>query len=71
VHELATLTGESLTAVITEAVRERLERLQRESGRGLAERMVKIGMDCAARLKEPFRSAEHGDLLYDDCGLPQ
>ena len=30
-----------------------------------------IGKDCAARLKEPFRSADHGDLLYDERGLPR
>jgi antitoxin VapB len=30
-----------------------------------------IGKDCAARLKEPFRSADHADLLYDEHGLPR
>jgi hypothetical protein len=30
-----------------------------------------IGQDCAARLKEPFRSVGHGELLYDDGGLPR
>lgn len=70
-HELAALTGESLTAAITEAVRERLDRLRRERSTGLAERLLAIGRDCASHLKEPFRSAEHGDLLYDDRGLPR
>ncbi len=37
---------------------------------GLAERLLAIGKDCAPHLKEPFRSAEHGDLLYDERGLP-
>ncbi len=37
---------------------------------GLAERLLAIGKDCAERLKEPFRSADHGDLLYDERGLP-
>jgi antitoxin VapB len=69
--ELAALTGESLTAAITTAVLERLDRLHRQQGTGLAERLVAIGRDCALRLKEPFRSAEHGDLLYDDRGLPR
>ncbi len=36
----------------------------------LAERLLAIGKDCAPYLKEPFRSAEHGDLLYDERGLP-
>jgi len=30
-----------------------------------------IGRDCASRLKEPLRSADHADLLYDERGLPR
>ncbi len=71
VNRLAKLTGESLTEAVTRAVRERLERVRSEQGAGLAERLATIGKDCAAHLKEPFRSAEHGDLLYDDKGLPR
>ena len=59
-QELAALTGETMTAAVTEAVRERLARVQRENGRGLAERLLAIGRDCAAHLKEPFRSVDHG-----------
>ena len=74
-HELATelaqRTGESLTAAVTNAVRERLERVRREQGTHLSDRLLKIGEDCAKRLKEPYRSADHGDLLYDERGLPQ
>lgn len=68
VEELAKFTGETLTAAVTQAVRERLDRLRRER---LADRLLRIGKDCAARLKEPFRSADHGDLLYDERGLPR
>jgi len=71
VQELSQLTGESLTEAVTEAVRERLERVRSEQGSGLADRLARIGRDCAAHLKEPFRSADHGDLLYDDKGLPR
>ena len=70
-RELARLTGESLTAAITEAVRERLDRVRSEHGAGLAERLVKIGKDCAVHLQEPFRSVDHGELLYNDKGLPR
>jgi len=69
--ELARLTGESMTAAVTEAVRERLERVRRERGQSLADRLVAIGKDCAPRLKEPFRSADHAALLYDERGLPR
>ena len=62
VEELVKLTGETLTGAVTQAVRER---------RALADRLLRIGKDCAARLKEPFRSADHGDLLYDERCLPR
>jgi antitoxin VapB len=71
VEELARLTGESLTAAVTRAVRERLDRVRRERSVSLAERLVAIGKDCAAHLKEPFRSVDHGELLYDERGLPR
>jgi antitoxin VapB len=70
-QELAKLTGESMTAAVTEAVRERLERVRGEHGVGLANRLLKIGEDCAAHLREPFRSVDHGELLYDEKGLPR
>jgi len=69
--ELAKLTGESLTAAVTQAVRERLDRIRREVGLSLADRLLAIGKDCAPRLKDPFRSADHADLLYDERGLPR
>jgi antitoxin VapB len=70
-QELAELTGESMTGAVTEAVRERLERLRAKRSAGLADRLLKIGRECAAHLKEPFRSGNHGDLLYDEKGLPR
>jgi antitoxin VapB len=70
-RELARLTGETMTAAITQAVRERLDRVRSKHGAGLAERLVKIGKDCAAHLQEPFRSVDHGELLYNDKGLPR
>ena len=70
-QQLAKVTGETLTEAVTEAVRERLERVRRERGVALSERLLDIGKDCAAHLKEPFRSVDHGRLLYDDKGLPQ
>jgi antitoxin VapB len=37
---------------------------------GLADLLLAIGQDTALRLHEPFRTADHGDLLYDERGLP-
>ena len=70
-QELARLTGESLTAAVTEAVRERLTRLRRADGGSLADRLVAIGQDCARRLKPRYRTVDHGELLYDERGLPR
>lgn len=69
-REVAEITGETLTAVVKEALRERLERLRGEEAPHLADRLVAIGHDCASRLPEPYRSSHHGELLYDDHGLP-
>jgi len=70
-EELSKLTGESMTTAVTIALRERLARVRQEQGLSLADRLLAIGRDCAARLKEPFRSADHGDLLHDERGLPR
>lgn len=70
-RELATLTGKPMTTVVIEALRDRLERERREHGSVRAERLLAIGRDCARRLREPYRSVDHGDLLYDDEGLPR
>lgn len=69
--ELSALTGESVTTAVTVAVRERLERLRRDDRQGMAERLMAIGRETAPLLKEPWRSGDHGDLLYDDRGLPK
>jgi antitoxin VapB len=69
--ELARLTGENMTVAVNEAIRERLERVRGKSGKDLAERLLEIGRDCAAHLKEPYKSIDHGDLLYDEKGLPK
>jgi antitoxin VapB len=70
-RELAGLTGESLTAAITVAIEERLDRLQRSKRGNLSDTLLKIGKECAAHLKEPFLTIEHGDLLYDEKGMPK
>ena len=70
VQELAELTGETQTTAVTIAVRERLDRVRHLHEAGLADRLLAIGADTAPRLREPFRSADHGELLYDERGLP-
>jgi antitoxin VapB len=70
-RELASVTGESMTLAVSEAIRERLERVRGNSKQSLAERLLKIGRECAAHLKEPYKSIDHGKLLYDEKGMPK
>jgi antitoxin VapB len=70
--ELAALTGESLTAAVTAALRERLERERRERDQELAARRARIAALAAeirASIPGPVSSADHNDL-YGPDGLP-
>jgi antitoxin VapB len=71
VRESARVTGESMTAAVDGAVQERLERVRRTKNGRLAERLLKIMLECAPPGKEPYRSMDHGELLYDEKGLPK
>jgi antitoxin VapB len=70
-QELAAITGESMTQAVTEAIKQRLELVRSQRGQGMAEDLLAIGRGCAARFKEPYLSTDHGDLLYDELGLPK
>ena len=71
-YELAQLTGETMTGAITVALRERLERERnRRSADALAGELHTIGQRWATLLAPGPSSAEHGDLLYDEHGLPK
>jgi len=70
-QELASLTGETMAAAVTEALRERLDRVRKERETSLADRLLAIGRECAAHLKEPYKSIDPADLLYDERGLPR
>ena len=71
VRELARATGETMTAAVDKAVRERLERVRHNKKGNLAERLLQIGRECAAHMKEPYLSIDHGEMLYDEKGLPK
>jgi antitoxin VapB len=73
-HQLAAATGESLTGAVTVALRERLSRVagsNPDAATERAERLRAVARDAAGRWVEPYRSAEHGELLYDERGLPR
>ena len=70
VKELAAATGETQTTAVTTEVRERLERIRGQQHEGLSDRLLAIGRDVAGRLPDALKAIEHGDLLYDERGLP-
>ncbi len=73
--ELSRLTGESLTTVVTEALRERLERARAARGRKTAdwqartERVMALARELRSHLREPMSSADHAEL-YGPDGMP-
>jgi antitoxin VapB len=70
---VAKLTGETLTEAVTTALSERLQRLERAGtfDEALYRKLKAIAADSRKHFKEPFLSIEHGDLLYDERGLPK
>jgi len=70
-RRLAALTGESLTEAVTQSMRERLARLERPDPSARRRRIGEIAERSAPLFTEPYRSIEHGDLLYNDAGLPK
>jgi antitoxin VapB len=66
--ELADMTGESITQVVIDALKARKRVLTKDER--LA-RVMAIANDCAGRLSEPWKSVDHGDLLYDETGMPK
>ena len=70
--ELARLTGETMTGAITVALRERLEREKRERSVEARVQKMRATAERCAKLLAPGPSAvEHGDVLYDEQGLPK
>jgi antitoxin VapB len=58
-----------MTLAVCVAIRERLKRVRRNSKKALAKRLLRIGRDCAVHLKAPYKSIDHGELLYNEKGL--
>ena len=71
-RELADRTGESMTQAVVTALRERLERLDRNSDEtSRVERILAIARAYSAGLTDEERSIDYDNLLYDEAGLPR
>jgi antitoxin VapB len=69
-RKIAQQTGETMTRAVTEALRERLSRLNSsQRSKSKTEDLLAIGKRCAATLKG--KPVDHASLLYDEHGLPR
>lgn len=74
VKELADATGESMTAAVTTAVQERLERVraERDEGGGIdIERAMALLAVMRSRLTPGYLDQDFDELLYDEKGAPK
>jgi antitoxin VapB len=62
-------TGESMTRVVTEALRERWTKIERRKGRASVEELLAIADRAAAHVKRPY--IDHAEFLYDENGIPK
>ncbi len=69
-RQLSEETGETLTRAVTESLRMRLEQVrQQRNSRTMEQDLLRIGERCAATLIA--KRIDHGQLLYDEAGLPK
>ena len=66
---IAKSTGETITRAVMVALRERYARLERRKGKASVEELLAIADRVSMHVKGPY--LDHGDLLYDENGLPK
>ena len=66
---IARATGESMTRVVTEALRERYARIEQRKGKASVQELLAIADRAAALVQRPY--LDHAELLYDEHGLPR
>jgi antitoxin VapB len=66
---IARATGQSMTRVVTDALRERLAGIERNKGKASVEELLAIADRAAMHVSHP--RVDHAELLYDENGLPK
>ena len=66
---IARETGESLTKVVVESLRERHAKIEKHKDKASLAELMAIAKRAARAVKRPY--VEHGQLLYDEHGLPK
>ena len=60
---------ESLTRVVIDSLRERHEKLEKRKGKASLAELMAIAKRASRAVKRPY--VAHGELLYDEHGLPK
>ena len=66
---IARETGESLTKVVIDSLRERWERMEKQRTKPNVDELMAIAKRAASGVRRPY--IDHGELLYDEHGLPK
>ena len=66
---IADQTGESLTRVVIDCLRERHDKLEKRKGKASLVDLMAIARRASQSVHRPY--VDHGDLLYDANGLPK
>jgi antitoxin VapB len=66
---IAQATGETITRVVTEALRDRYQRLKGRRSKASVEELLAIAKRASAHVKRPY--LDHAAYLYDERGLPK
>lgn len=66
---IAQATGQSMSRVVTDALRQRYAQIEKQKGRASVEELMAIADRAAVHLKRPY--TDHAELLYDENGLPK
>ena len=66
---IARETGESLPKVVIESLRERPAKIGKRKGKASLAELMAIAKRASRSVKRPY--VEHGQLLYDEHGLPK
>jgi antitoxin VapB len=66
---IAKATGETMSHAVTEALRERYDRLRSSRGKASVEELLAIAKRASSQVKRPY--PDHAEFLYDERGLPK
>lgn len=66
---IAAATGQSMSRVVTDALRERYAQLEKQQAKASVDELLTIASRARAHVNQPY--ADHAELLYDEHGLPK